>query len=48
LRLHAWVYEIESGNVMAFDNSTGQYLPVAEADHGVAERADRLSAIREI
>jgi len=33
---------------MAFDNSTGQYLPVAEANYGVAERADRLSAIREI
>lgn len=48
LRLHAWVYEIESGNVMAFDDSTGQYLPVAEAGHGVAERPDRLSAIREI
>lgn len=48
LRLHAWVYEIESGNVMAFDDNAGQYLPVAEAGHGVAERADRLSAIRQI
>jgi len=48
LRLHAWIYEIESGNVMAFDGNTGQYLPVAEAGHGIAERADRLSAIRQI
>lgn len=48
LRLHAWVYEIESGNVMAFDDQAGQYLPVAEAGHGVAERPDRLSPIREI
>jgi len=48
LRLHAWIYEIESGKVMAFDGNTGQYLPVAEAGHGIAERADRLSAIRQI
>jgi len=48
LRLHAWVYEIESGKVMAFDDHAGQYLPVAEAGHGAAERADRLSAIRQI
>jgi hypothetical protein len=32
-RLHAWVYEIESGTVMAFDDNAGQYLPVAEAGH---------------
>jgi hypothetical protein len=48
LRLHAWVYEIESGNVMAFDDNTGQYLPVAEAGHGIAERKDRLSVNRQI
>jgi carbonic anhydrase len=48
LRLHAWVYEIESGNVMAFDDEAGQYVSVAEAGRGVAERPDRLSAIREI
>lgn len=35
-------------HVMAFDDATGQYLPVAEAGHRVAERADRLSAIRQI
>lgn len=48
LRLHAWVYEIESGNVVAFDDQAGQYLPVAEAGHGVAERPERLSPIRQI
>jgi carbonic anhydrase len=36
LRLHAWVYEIESGNVMAFDDQAGQYLPIAEAGQGIA------------
>lgn len=48
LRLHAWVYEIESGNVMAFDDSSGQYLPIAEAGRGTGERQDRLSAMRQI
>lgn len=48
LRLHAWVYEIESGNVMAFDDQAGQYIPIAEAGRGVAERPDRLSPIRQI
>lgn len=48
LRIHAWIYQIESGNVVAFDSDAGQYLPVAEAGHGVAERADRLSSIRQI
>jgi len=31
LKLHAWVYEIESGNVLAFDGARGQYVPLAEA-----------------
>ncbi len=48
LRLHAWVYELESGNVSAFVDDAGQYLPIAEAGHGVAERVDRLSPIRQI
>ena len=46
LRLHAWVHKIESGNVMAFDDQNGQYVPVAEAGHGVAKRTDRLTVIR--
>ena len=48
LRLHAWIYEIESGDVMAFDDHAWQYVPVPEAGQGVVERSDRLSAIRQI
>jgi len=48
LRLHAWVYEIQSGNVMAFDDPSGQYVPVAEAGRGIAERPERLSPLRQI
>ena len=39
LKLHAWVYEIESGNVLAFDGDRGQYVPLAEAGHGLAGAA---------
>jgi carbonic anhydrase len=31
LRLHGWVYKIESGEVFAFDPSQGQYLPISDA-----------------
>ena len=48
LQLHAWVYEIESGQVDAFDPDAGQFVPVAEAGHGVAERGDRLGPRRQI
>lgn len=30
LRLHGWVYKIETGEVFAFDVSSGQFVPVAE------------------
>ena len=43
LRLHAWVYEIESGHVFAFDASEGQFVPVAEAPLGVPTRQDFIA-----
>lgn len=48
LQLHAWVYEIETGLVDAFDSDAGQFVPLAEAGHGAAERADRLAGRRQI
>ena len=40
--LHAWVYDIELGEVHAFDPDKGQFVPVREAGHGTAEPAERL------
>jgi hypothetical protein len=34
-------------SMAAITSCVGQYLPIAKAGHGVAERPDRLSAIRE-
>jgi carbonic anhydrase len=30
LRLHGWVYKIETGEVFAFDVQSGQFVPIAE------------------
>lgn len=30
LHLHGWVYKIETGEVFAFDPSSGQFVPIAE------------------
>jgi carbonic anhydrase len=30
LKLHGWVYKIETGEVFAFEPSTGQFVPLAE------------------
>jgi carbonic anhydrase len=34
LKLHAWVYKIETGEVFAFDPERSQFVPVAEAHAG--------------
>lgn len=34
LKLHGWVYKIESGEVFAFDPERGQFAPVVEAQPG--------------
>lgn len=33
LRLHAWVYRFESGEVVAHDPNKGRFIPLAEAAH---------------
>jgi carbonic anhydrase len=35
LRLHGWVYKIETGQVFAYEPSRGQFLSVEEAGSGV-------------
>ena len=30
LNLHAWVYQLESGEVFAFDQDAGHFLPLVE------------------
>jgi carbonic anhydrase len=48
LTLHAWVYELESGGVLAFSEKTGQYVPLAEAGTSSAEERGRLGGRRKI
>jgi carbonic anhydrase len=42
LKLHGWVYKIETGEVFAFDPQSGQFVPIAEyrfpAEEGAVRR----------
>lgn len=50
LKLHAWVYEIETGEVFAFDDDAQQFLPLGEvrppASITLPNPASRLADIR--
>lgn len=41
LHLHGWLYEIESGDVSAFDVASGQFVPLAEYTYPVSRAAIR-------
>lgn len=45
LRLHAWVYQIETGKMFAFDAEEGQYVPVSEAPEGVPNHRELSKAL---
>ena len=38
LKLHAWVYDIASGEVFAFDDAAEQFMPLGSAGPGLASR----------
>jgi carbonic anhydrase len=48
LRLHGWVYKIETGEVFAFDVASGQFVPVAEYRHASEAPAARRPATSDI
>lgn len=37
LRIHAWVYKMETGQVFSYDPATGQYTPLVLADGTVSQ-----------
>ncbi|MBX3441886.1 MAG: carbonic anhydrase [Planctomyces sp.] len=41
LKLHGWVYKIETGEVFAYDVDCGQFVPVAEYQYPPSEAAVR-------
>jgi carbonic anhydrase len=41
LHLHGWVYKIETGEVFAFDTTSGQFVPLAQYDYQPSEAAVR-------
>ena len=48
LRVHGWVYKIETGEVFAYDPERGQFVPVAQAPHGPVPPPARLTAAHSI
>jgi carbonic anhydrase len=49
LKLHGWVYKIETGEIFAFDPETGQFSPLVR-DHGMTTRfvADRQPIVEQV
>jgi carbonic anhydrase len=48
LRLHGWVYKIETGEVFAYDQATGQFVQVAEYTYPEGEAAIRRRTVAAI
>jgi carbonic anhydrase len=49
LHLHGWVYEIDRGQVLAYDPERGQFVPISEDLRGMARRPpDRRVTPRDI
>ena len=47
LRLHAWVYDIPTGDVYAYDTDRGQFVPLVGVRPAVyQEQPDRIKDIR--
>jgi carbonic anhydrase len=43
LKLHGWVYKIETGEVFAYDPERGQFLPLAETAPGLHAQAGQFA-----
>ncbi len=48
LKLHGWVYKIETGQVFAYDPERGQFLPVTEVSPAPVPSPRRLTAAHSI
>jgi carbonic anhydrase len=43
LKLHGWVYKIETGEIFAYDPERGQFVAVDEATPGTVPHSARLT-----
>ena len=48
VKLHGWVYKIETGEVFAFDPEQGEFLPLIERSPAPVPSPVRLAAARAI
>lgn len=45
LHLHGWVYKIETGDVFAYDMTSGQFVPLAQYQYQASETAVRRRTV---
>ena len=48
LRIHAWTYKFQTGEVFSYNPDLGQFLPAAEVDYLKESRKPRISALAQI
>jgi carbonic anhydrase len=48
LHLHGWVYKIETGEVFAYDLTSGQFVPLAQYEYQPSEAAVRRRTVHAI
>jgi carbonic anhydrase len=49
LRVHGWVYKLETGDVFTYEPRSGQFVPVRRSDgNGMQHREDRRAGLRTI
>jgi carbonic anhydrase len=48
LKLHGWVYKIETGQIFAYDPERGQFVPLTEVPPAPVPPSARLTAARSI
>jgi carbonic anhydrase len=48
IHLHGWVYKIETGEVFAFDSTSGQFVEIAEYQYPASESGVRRRTVGNI
>jgi carbonic anhydrase len=45
LNLHGWVYDIETGSIVALDGETNSFVSLAEFPHTIATQSKRSALV---
>ncbi len=48
LKLHGWIYKLETGDVFSYDADEGQFLPITEVQVGIERRKPRIALASDV